>query len=63
MLEIQRKETAKKYLDDITIADIQKYHSVGMVAVTGNGHIYGFVYPEHLKEAEAMRTAYDALEG
>jgi len=63
MLEIMKKESAKKYLDDMPPAEAMKYISLGMVAVTGNGHLYGFVFPEHIREAENMRVAYDALEG
>lgn len=63
MLEIKRVESRKRYMDDIPIADIVKYNVRGLVAITGNGHLYGFVLPEHVKQAEAMRVEYDAAEG
>lgn len=62
MLEIMHAPSKKRYMDDMPMCDVMKYISQGLVAVTGNGHLYGFVFPEHLKEAEKMRIAYDALE-
>lgn len=60
MLEIKREESRKRYMDDIPIIDVLKYSAKGLVAITGNGHVYGFVLPEHVEQAEAMRVAYDA---
>lgn len=59
------KETKieKRYLDDMPLSEAMKYISLGMVAVTGNGHLYGFAFPEHTRKVEDMRVAYDALEG
>lgn len=62
-LVTEKNKPSKRYLDDMTLAEAMKYISLGMVAVTGNGHLYGFAFPEHIRKAEDMRVAYDALEG
>lgn len=56
-----KKESRKRYIDDIPITDVLKYSAMGLVAITGNGHLYGFVLPEHAEQAEAMRMTYDAV--
>lgn len=50
----------KEYMDDVKIKDAYKYMQKGLVAVTGNGHIYGFVMPKHEDQTEEMRKIYDA---
>ena len=50
----------KEYMDEITIDDAFKYMQMGLVAVTGNGHVYGFIMPKHEDQTEEMRKTYDA---
>lgn len=60
MLEVKKAAPQKRYMDDIPAIDMFKYNVRGLVAIIGNGHLYGFVLPEHVEQAEAMRVAYDA---
>lgn len=52
----------KTFMDDLTLKEADKYRSVGMEIVCGNGHIYGIVPRNHRKTAEQMRVEYDAAE-
>ena len=53
---------SKQYLDDMTIEEALKYNVQGLKLVTGNGHVYACVMPEHADQAESMRVAYDAMD-
>lgn len=58
----QQEEDMKTYMDDLTIAEAEKYRSIGMSVAAGNGHIYCIVPDNHRKTAEQMRVEYDAAE-
>ena len=62
MFEVKTATSRKVYMDDLTPIDILKYTLRGLVPIMGNGHVYGFALPEHVKQAEEMRDVYDALE-